>query len=460
MGWLDKLFGKEESAAPGISAVVPAAAANRTPFAGIEGIRFGRYSDNNKSFTKMASWYAAEDRFKEKAYPEMFAALFDYISDEEEGNTIFRPDGRRFTFELIQGSKKVYGECDGEHIVARAPIAVMEQPSNAVMRRLLDLNYSLYYTRCALDDKNTLCMIFDSSVATASPSKLYYGLRELAKFADRQDDLLVADFTTLKATDIDHIQPLPSSELEVKYTYFRKWVQEILNRVDELNADSFSGAIAYALLTLLYRIEFLTVPEAKLMADLEAVSKLYWHKKDEIAIVERNAMMKEGIRKLLDITREEFAEGVYRSKGTFAIVAEAPMDKIKENVQSANKDALWYVDNKYPDLALIINEYGMVYNQFLYSMPKVLTDLTTIYMAVLHVDYFRDLGMHPLFANPDTQVPDKALIIHAIDNAIARWPDKYASLRWDHGKVAYTTLWDFAHSFSEQLVSLNLEVKR
>lgn len=354
----------------------------------------------------------------------------------------------------------MHGECDGEHIVVRAPIAVMEQPSNAVMRRLLELNFSLFYSRCALDDKQTLCMVFDTTIAMASPNKMYYGLREIAKFADRQDDLLVSDFATLKPTDTGHIQPLPALELDVKYTYFRKWIQDTLARTSELNADSFSGAIAYAFLTLLYRIDFLIVPEAKLMADLELVSALYWNKKDETPIVERNAMLIEGIRKLLNITREQFSDGMYRSKGTFAITPVPAMDKARENVLAANKDAIWYIDNKYPDLALMLNEYGLVYNQFTYSMPAVVTELTTIYMAVMHADFFHDLGMSPLFINPDTKTLDKALITSAVDTAIGRWQDKYVSLKWSYDKVKYDSLWSFGQSFSEQVVNLNLEVKR
>jgi hypothetical protein len=455
MGWLDRLFGKEENTAS--AKAVPAAT---SPFAGLVGIRFGRYSDNNKSFVKTQSWYRAEDRFKEKAYPEAFAALFDYIGDEEEKNVIFIPEGTRFTFELIQGSKKVYGQCDGEHITARAPIAVMETPSNAVMRRLLEVNFSLYYSRSAMDEQNTLCMVYDSPVSMASPNKMYYALREIAKFADRQDDLLVADFASLKPTDTTHLQPLPEAEIDVKYKYFRKWIEDTSARSAELNADSFSGAIAYAYLTLLYRIDFLIVPEAKLMADLELVSSYYWNKKDETPIVERNALLREGISKLLDISREDFAKGLYRSKATFAITPVAPMDKVKENVQAANKDAGWYWDNKHPDLALMLNEYGMVYNQFTYSMPALLTELTTIYMAVMHADFFRDLGMAQLLIGIETKLPNKELITQAIDNALARWPDKYTSLKWDHNRINYSSLWEFGTSFSEHIVTLNLEVKR
>ena len=455
MGWLDKLFGREEKKKAPAAPVITG-----EPFAGLEGIRFGRYSDNNKSYKKTMRWYEAEDRYKEKAYAETFAALFDYITDEAEGNVTFKQDGQTFTFELIQGSKKVYGRCDGEYIVAEAPIAIMEKPSNAVMRRLLEMNFSLFYSRCAMDDKGTLRMVFDSSVITASPNKVYYGLREVAKFADRQDELLLSDFSTLKSIETEHVQPLPELEIEVKYKYFRKWIQDILDRTTGLNADSFSGAIAYAFLTLLYRIDFLIIPEAKLLADLEEISSHYWTKKDETPIVERNAMMREGIRKLLNISLGDFRKGVYRSKGTFAITPVPPMDKVRENVQAGNKDAQWYMDNKYPELALVLNEYGMAYNQFAYSMPAIITELTTIYMAVMHADFFRDLGMQHMFYNPETKTFDKDRITYAIDKVTAKWYDKYQSMKWDHNRIEYTSLWDFGHTFSEQVVGLNLEVKR
>src|SRR5690606_13649655 len=129
MGWLDKLFGID---APAVPEAAPApVTVPGTPFSGLEGIRFGRYSDNNKSYRKTLRWYEAEDLFKEGAYSEAFAAFFDYIRDDAEENVVYRPEGDGFTFEFVQGSKKVYGRSDGKQIIAKACIATMEQPSNA-----------------------------------------------------------------------------------------------------------------------------------------------------------------------------------------------------------------------------------------------------------------------------------------------------------------------------------------
>lgn len=469
MSWLKKLFGAPSRAeTPAEPAVptdgTPAATAPPQlagPLAGLEDIRFGRYSDNNKTHAKTQSWYTAEERFKEKAYPESFAALFDYMRDEAEDNVRFQPNGRSFTFEIFQGSKRIRGASNGERITARVPLAQMVKPSTAVMRRLLELNYSLYYTRTAMNEEQCLYMLLDTDVASANPTKLYYGLRELATKANRQDDLLIGDFAaSLKPADVDHIQPLPTAELEVKYRWFRKWIEDGLKRVEELNQDSFSGAIAYLLLSIIYRIDFLIVPEAKLLAELERINGLYWEKKDEVPLVERNQMMKDAIRKLLDWTQEGFAASVYRSKGSFSIASPPKPDAVKDTVVSSNRDSHWYVDNKYPDLALTLSEYGVLHSQFIYSMPRVLSDLTTIYLAVIHADYFAELGAKRKLYDAATATFERDAITRLVDEAIAKVKDKYTAIQWEHSRINWGSLHEFAVSFSDQMVNLKLDVKR
>jgi hypothetical protein len=466
MNWLSKIFGrsgdeavresssKDNGTAPKKKDISP-------PYEGIDKtIHFGRYSDNNKSQKKTQSWYIAEDRYKEKNYPAAFEAFFSYLRDEDEDNVTYTLDGNKFKFTLIQGSKKVHGESDGEIIIARSPLAVMETPGTAVMRRLLELNYSLYYSHSALDEGNTLNMVFISDVTATNPSKLYYGLRELATKADRQDDLLLTDFSYLKPTDTDHIIKLSEQELEVKYKYFRTWIQETLDKVATLNQDSFSGAIAYLLLALIYRIDFLILPEAKLLAQLEKINAMYWDKKDEIALVQRNQMMKEAIKKLLDITKEDFDASLYHAKSTFSIATPPKSDKVRDHIISANKDSHWYVENKYPELAVTINEYGMLYNQFIYSMPKVQTDLIVVYMAVMHADFFKELGMKTPFYDPERKEFNKEAISAAATLATDRFKDKFKNMRWDDKRISYDSVYDFGITFSEHMANMNLETKR
>ena len=258
------------------------------------GVVFGRYSDNNKPPAKVNRWTDADNLFKEKKYPESLDAFFDYLRDDVAGNVVYERNGAEGRFELSQGSKIVRGSFNGTVVNAEVTLARMPQPSIPVMRRLLEMNFTLYYSRYAMDT-NRLCMRFDSDAFTASPSKLYYGLKELSTKADKQDDLLVQDFASLENTDDDHVTPLSEAEKEVKYSFFKKWIGEALETINGLDADKFSGAIAYLLLSLSYRIDYMIAPEGKLLNRLEKITTIYF-RKDERPVTEKNRDMTEEYR--------------------------------------------------------------------------------------------------------------------------------------------------------------------
>lgn len=463
MSWINRLFQKKEGDPPDEEQKPDSTGDKKliNAFEGLEGLRFGRYSDNNKSYQKTRRWYDAEDLFKDKKYQESLFAFFEYLRDDEEDNVTFTQEGETFRFTILQGSKKIHGYSDGKTITACAPLALMPTPITAVMRRLLDMNYSLYYSRTAMDEKNTLCMIFDTEVTSADPNKMYYGLKELATKADRQDDMLLVDFPSLQPAGTEHVEYLPQHELEVKYKYFRKWIQDTLDEVAKLNQDSFSGAIAYLLLTLIYRIDFLITPEAKLLAAMDKINSIYWEKKDDVALVERNKLMKDEIVKLLDISQEEFSQSVYRSKGTFSINQPPKQDKIEDNITNANKDSHWYKDNKYHLIAITLVEYGLLYSEYIYSMPRVVTDLVTVFMAVIHADYFSELGIKESLYDIKQDTPFyETAILDASRAAINKYQDKYKNLGWSNPRISFESIYDFAISYTESIAKLNLETKR
>lgn len=461
MNWFKKIYevikeksGKRSRAQPLDSNVADA-------FSNIsKGIHFGRYSDNNKTYRKAQCWYTAEELFKEKKYTESITAFFEYLKDEQEDNVHFYSQGEDFTFDILQGAKKIEGSGNGKTIKARTSLAIMEQQELAVMRRLLDMNFNLQYTRNALDDNNNLCMIFDSDTSTASPEKLYYSLRELATKADKVDDLLLADFSGLKTGEQQYTEPLPPAELEMKYYYFQSWINDMLALTGKQNQDAFSGAIAYMLAAVVYRIDFLISPHARMQAGLEKISATYWERKDEITLVERNQLMFDALKKINEISTTDFAKSVYRTHSTFAIATPAKAEKIKDNIYNANKDAKWYIDNLQPEIAVIIIEYGVMYNHFIYSMPAVLTSLATLFMAALHPGYFTACGIKEALYNPADNTFRQDEIEYAADMALEPYKDKFNKMKWDHSRIKYTSLTDFCVTFSEQMANLNLETKR
>lgn len=139
MGFLDKLFNLGKSDEQSQS--------NRSA---VKDIKMGRYSDNNKSVAKTNKWYEAEDLFKEKKWNESVDCFFEYLRDDIEDNVrLNKKEEGVYSFEIYQGTKIVKGEINQQEVVAQVSLAKMEKGLIPVMRRLLEMNYSLFYSRFA-----------------------------------------------------------------------------------------------------------------------------------------------------------------------------------------------------------------------------------------------------------------------------------------------------------------------
>ena len=115
-------------------------------------IAFGRYSDNNKPLAKVTRWTDADTLFKGKKYTDSFDAFFEYLRDDVAQNVVYERNGAEGRFEFYQGSKIVRGHFTNEELKAEVTLAKMPQSSIPVMRRLLEMNFNLYYSRFALEN--------------------------------------------------------------------------------------------------------------------------------------------------------------------------------------------------------------------------------------------------------------------------------------------------------------------
>jgi len=440
MGMLDKLFGwgkKKEEQNPAIT--------------------FGRYSDNNKQNDKVARWTDADNLFKEKKYQEGISAFFDYLRDDNAQNVVHERNGNEGQFLFYQGSKIVRGSYNEQRLQAEATLAKMPQQSVPVMRRLLEMNFNLYYSRYAMDNER-LCMRFDSNIEAANPNKLYYGLKELATKADKQDDLLVQDFAALQTMDTEHVDPIPDTEKQVKYDFLIKWTKETLDYIATLDADKFSGGIAYLLLGLCFRIDYLINPEGKLLNELEKVVEIYF-RKDERPAQEKNRDMIEGFKKIQVKTKEEVFPFLFRSKYTFAITSPQVYKTIADSIYNSNQNSTWYRDNSYPVIGEQIIEYGIAYCQYSYSLPRPITDFFQLLMMVNYSDYFVALGFKEKYYDAATKQFNIELITNRIRQVQDQWKGKFPNMGFKYENLRYDSLLNFGFTYTNELQYLNMETK-
>ena len=418
-------------------------------------IPLGRYSDNNKSVQKVQRWTDADELFKEKEFLKSIEAFFDYLCDDEQQNVQIHKQNGSFNFTLYQGSKIVRGKIENERITAETAIARMPEPSIPVMRRLLEMDFHLYYSRYALKD-NVIMMLFGSDIVTATPNKLYYGLKELATKGDKQDDLLISEFKFLEPVDMEHIVPLSDQEKEIKYGFLLKWIRETLDHAEQLDTDKFSGGISYLLLTLVFRIDYLISPEGKILSELEKIASSYYSKDDKSS-PERNPVMIEGFKKLLNKPKEEIFAQFFRSRYTFAIVVPHNMKAVSEAIQTALQNMVWYRDNNYPDIANKVMEYGFAFSQYSYSLPKPLSDLFKLFMQINYGEYFKALGFQTAYYDEVKNQFNEDAIDDKIDSIIYYWKPKYQALAFKTKKLKFDTLVNFNQSFLQEVSELNFD---
>ena len=418
-------------------------------------ITFGRYSDNNKSVTKVGRWTEADNLFKNQDYHQCIEAFFDYLRDDNEQNVVLERNGQEGRFQVFQGSKVVRGEFNNDRLQAEITLAKMPLSSVPVMRRLLEMNFNLYYSRYALD-QDRICMRFDSDIKTANPNKLYYGLKELATKADKQDDLLVQEFTALQTMDTDHVIEIPLTEKEEKYTYFQKWISETLDYIKTLDADKYSGGIAYLLLTLAFRIDYLISPEGQLQNELEKLVDIYY-RKDERQTIERNQLMRESYEKLLTKPKEEVFPYLFRSRHTFAIVSPQKYEVVTDAINAAAQNMPFYNENGHAFVANKVMEYPLAFCQYSYSLPKPWTDLYRIFMQVNYADYFAALGFNTKYYDVNDKSFESDAIQEAIEKIMEEWKPKYPHLAFKLHSLKYDNLVNFNQSFSTEVAALNFE---
>ncbi len=419
------------------------------------GIPIGRYSDNNKSIEKVGKWTQAESLFKHKDYRAAVDAFFEYLTDEDQENVVLEPGEETVGFSIYQGSTIVRGGFDRGRLWGEVILARMPEPSIPVMRRLLEMNFHLYYSRYALRD-DQIRMRFDTDIETATPNKLYYGLKELATRADKQDDLLVDEFGFLEPVDTAHIIPIPEEEKEIKYEFMHRWIRSAFDYIGELDMEKFSGGISYLLLTLVFRIDYLVLPEGRMLSELEKIASTYYGKEDKSA-PERNPAMIQGFRELLEKDKKEIFSQLFRSRYTFAIVVPQNLTTIYEAIEAALQNMAWYRDNNYPEMANKVMEYGFAYCQYAYSLPKPLSDLFELFMRVNYPDYFNALGFKTVYYNRMNDILHGDVIESRINTIVQQWKPKYNQLSFRTKKLRYDTMVNFNQSFLQEVTSLNFE---
>lgn len=411
-------------------------------------IKFGRYTDSYKTPLNYQAWEQSLALFEEQRYLDAYRAFFQYLRDEREDNVRWWTDDGVLYFEFFQGSKKITGFANDHKFQAESKIAFSEALNVGFMRRLIERNFILQFSRFALDPKNHLVILFDTPKVDASPHKLYMALRELAINADKQDDLLLDEFKMLQAVEADHLQEIPLLEKEAKYNFIQTAIQSTLREVQDgpLNREQYPGAVAYLLLNLVFKLDYLIKPEGYMMEELERIQRQYFTK-DNKSNIDKNLLLAKDLQKLSERPKDEFFKEMYRVRSTFGITTPVTHDKLVALIDTELPQMDWYCDHGYQSVALAITGYIVSSGLFNYALPKPDRDLLHLYMQVTEGDYFRALGFKNDYVDKASGTPNRRAIRRAVEDIVEENREQFPRLNPRLSEVDFSSLPKFCRTY-------------
>ncbi len=414
------------------------------------GITFGRFTDAFKPKAKIDKWNECDRLYNEKSYIQSYISFLDYLKDDSVNNVFYKLENGMLTFQFLQGSKEIRGFSDGQKVSAMAIVAGYEKTNVAVFRRLMELNYTLYYTRFAIKD-NKIVLKFDSSVLDCSPNKLYYALKELATRADKQDDILLTEFKSLINAEAK-TEAYTGEESAVMLKYYRKWISETLQRVSALNREQVSGGISYIYLNLLYRIDYFLMPQGSILNEMEKMSWNYFNNKD-LQTIQKIGLLEDDFKKLLEFDDDKVRSNFYGTKSTFGIVQPTNKEGVNDVITNNIQNVKWYLDNNYPDIALVILEYIIGYSLFSYGLNVSIRKILGLLLQVINSDYVSEVnGKNELTVN---DVPNRDYLVNEITKYLSLDKDEYPEINMDFTKIKSDTKYDFIKTTLDEIFNLN-----
>ncbi|WP_027420482.1 hypothetical protein [Crocinitomix catalasitica] len=451
MSFFKKLFGGSSAAEVTGSTINQKVNITQLP------ISFGRFSESSRSKEQLKYWTSSVAKYNTKNYYESYKDLLAYLKDEASDSIKVESNNGELNFELIQGSKKINGTAGPNGFTGEVKMVRMNEPNIAVMSKLMSINYALFYSKFAVDEDNIVVMKCSSKAIDGTPNKFYYAFQELAKKADLYDDLLLDEFSSLEAIDIDHQIPISRELQDKKYSFLINWINAEKEKIKALDFEKDAGKISFQLLYLAYKIDYLLTPHGTTTNKLERLQQLYFAKNND-STQARNKGVIALFEEILKTSTERIKAGFYDVHATFSLNNIVDYKVVRDMIHNERKKIHGYLDKQHTTGIEEMYGYIFAYTLFNYRMIKPLEETFNLAMMVLNHDYYIAMGSEVALIDESGKL--KAQTIINIINAIemeARITHPKFSIH--PASLKFTNKIQFLDSLAAALEIVDLNVK-
>jgi len=419
-------------------------------------IKFGRFSDRNKTNDQLLLLNKVDKAFENKEYLKGTEYFFKFIQDSNNDNIQFEKFDEKIEFSFFQGSKTINGTVTNDKLYAYSKILKIKEDNDDLFEKLLNLNYSLNFSKFSLKNNIILVELYQQ-LSKSNSETLYYSLRELANTADKYDDYFELNFPNIETINKSHIIELEQNEFNAKTKLFHSLLEETFKQIKALNSAKFAGARTFVLMNSVFKILFLISPKGLLLEELKRIYNFYYSDNDKTEI-EKNTHIINQLKRINNLTDAELKNSLYNVTFTFPEILHANNDKLIEFVANEIQKIYWYESNDYKNIAQTILEYIVGYSCFTFGSLPIINQLFMIFWKIMNKEFFDDLKIKKLPFEKDKisffLISQRITSINSTASSI--FPKFFFNIK----HLNLDNKFEFAKSFMHEVINLDFSLSK
>lgn len=389
-----------------------------------------------------------------QAYTYFLHSQQNYTNDIPNNNIEMQETDERLEFTLYQGTAIIKGYVTKEHLYAETILIQSEHANVSLKRHLLERNYNLTYCSYFSDKEYIKLKLYLDNI-TMTPQKIFYPLRELALNSDYDKEYIRTEFKDIPLEDTSHITMLDKSELEIKYKFFHQWIEEYELSIASFPSTDNAGMQAFAILTLLFKIDYLLVPKYDMFHHLNRKIQEYFMD-DASTIESKNEELKEYLEEIREFDFETFSHKFFNAKYTFNPIDRTSQEEMNLFISESLLKIRWYKNNRHTLIIPTIHQYIALYMLYNYGLHPVIKSLLHMLVSIYNPTFLEALHYPVLYKKEENDFAKRAIISH-IEEIIAPYESRFKSLKPFGNELNFTSLSEFSNSFYLRLKNLNFE---
>lgn len=254
-------------------------------------------------------WNTVMDTYESQNHKGTIHAVLDYIRPGTSKQSI---DGSGNIYKIPHGSMTFHLEIRENTFFVSAPfLRLPEKNTMAILRQCAELNFStLVLAQIVLKNDQELHFEHESPLALCEPYKLYRLFEEICIQADAHDDLFVEKFGAVRIQGNMQVTPYDAEELDKAWEKFQAYLQEGIQYADHFEGKRIAGFAWDSYYTTILKIDYFVRPQGFMKSEVEKTVKAL---NQNSPINELNNKAKTTFQKWLGMSKEKFAESMYKS---------------------------------------------------------------------------------------------------------------------------------------------------